>query len=106
MAAPTASDLAHLMGTEVDADQATAVLTIVTALARSFVRGRGFDDGGEPADDIAAVIKTAAVRLLSDPTQKLTGEVMGPFSATYRSADFGWTTAELAVLHRYRVRAQ
>lgn len=104
MAAPTAADLSALLGSTVDTAQANAVIGIVSAMASSYTRGVGFDDG-EPAADLAAVVKTASVRLLSNPTA-LAAESMGPFAATYgQRGEFGWTTAELSVLNRYRKRA-
>lgn len=103
MAAPTADDLAALVGSEVDAGQATAVLGVVSALAASHTRGQGFTDG-EPADDLRAVILSASVRRLTDPTQTVTDRSMGPFSMSYRPND-GWSTWELATLNRYRKRA-
>lgn len=103
MAAPTASDLATLMGTEVDSGQATAVIGIVTAMASAYTRGLGFT-AGEPDSDVRAVILTASARLLRNPSA-LAAESMGPFAITH-GPEFGWTTAELSVLNRYRVRAQ
>lgn len=76
---------------------------IVTAMARSYTRGRGFDVNGEAYDDVGAVITVATARLVSNPDQ-LTSETMGPFVRT--SAPFtGWTLAETFVLNRYRRRA-
>ncbi|EHB53655.1 hypothetical protein MycrhDRAFT_4118 [Mycolicibacterium rhodesiae JS60] len=104
MAAPTADDLAAFMGREINADQAGAVLQIVSALAASYTRGVGFTAGEPDSDDIRAVILTAAARRLTDPTQTVTDRTMGPFSTSYQTVD-GWTTWELCVLNRYRVRA-
>ncbi len=104
MAAPTAGDLAALMGGEVNSDQAEAVIGLVKALAASHTRGRGFTDG-EPADDLRAVILSASLRRLTDPTQTVTDRSMGPFSASFRPND-GWSTWELATLNRYRERAR
>lgn len=103
MSAPTASDLSALLG-EVDSGQATAVLGVITALASAYTRGQGFTDG-EPNNDVRAVILTASARLLSEPSQIVAGEDMGPFAIQYRSGFDCWTVAELAVLDRYRVRA-
>lgn len=74
---------------------------IVTALARSYTRGRGFV-GAEPSEDIAAVITTATARLVANPEQLAT-EVG---SVSTRGFWFGWNLAEQIVLNRYRVRAQ
>lgn len=104
MAAPTAEHLGALLGREVDAGQAAAVLGIISAMASAYTRGQGFVDG-EPSNDVRAVILAASARLLTEPSQIVAGEDMGPFTVQYRSAFDGWTVAELAVLDRYRVRA-
>lgn len=107
---PTAThlafDLADCAGVQATSEfhtQAQAVIQIVSALAASHTRGQGFTDG-EPADDLRAVILSASLRRLTDPTQTVTDRSMGPFSTTYRPND-GWSTWELATLNRYRQRA-
>lgn len=74
---------------------------IVTALARSYCRGKGFTVDG-PFEDVAAVITTASARMVANPEQSTiqAGEISG------RDRGFqGWNLAELAVLNRYRGRA-
>jgi hypothetical protein len=109
VAAPTSADLALFVGagvnTEVNTDQATAIISVITALASAYTRGEGFV-AGEPNSDVRAAILTAAARLLRDPSQIVSNEAMGPFSVTYRAGFDGWSTSELAALNRYRVRAQ
>ncbi|WP_308193926.1 hypothetical protein [Mycolicibacterium neoaurum] len=100
------AELADFIGAEVNEDQAGAVVRLITALARSYTRGGGFDVAGDPAPDIAAVIVTASARLLRDPSQMIDTEVAGPFRVSYRSGFDGWSVAELAALNRYRKRAQ
>lgn len=74
---------------------------IVTALARSYTRGRGFA-GADPAEDIAAVIVTATARLVANPEQ-----IASEFgSVSMRGGWQGWNLAEQIVLNRYRVRAR
>ncbi|OKH81171.1 hypothetical protein EB75_17790 [Mycobacterium sp. ST-F2] len=74
---------------------------IITALARSYTRGRGFA-GTDPAEDIAAVIVTATARLVANPEQ-----LAADFgSVSLRAGWQGWNLAEQIVLNRYRVRAQ
>ena len=73
---------------------------IVTALARSYTRGRGFTTG-EPADDIRAVIVCATARMLTNPEQ--TRSVVG--SVQTFEGFTGWSLAETFVLNRYRKRA-
>jgi hypothetical protein len=82
--------------------QAEQHVTVVTAMARAYTRGRGFDAYGEPCDEIAAAIVTAAARLLANPEQVST-EVG---SVRVRGGWQGWNLAEQTVLNRYRVRAQ
>ncbi len=77
------------------------VVAVVTALAKAYTRGRGFTVGG-PNADVAAVITTAAVRLLANPEQ-LPNDVG---SVSLRGGFDGWTLAEQFALNRYRVRAQ
>jgi hypothetical protein len=108
MAAPTAADLAALLGPDLDVDtgQANAVLSIVTALAKSHTRDNGFDDDGVPNADVRAVILTASARLLAHPRQSALGETLGPQSATFGSGFQGWSLVEQSALNRYRERAQ
>lgn len=103
MPAPTTGDLSDFLGTEVNADQAAAVLSVITSMASAYVRGQGIT-AGEPNDDIRAVILSAAARLVSNAAQ-VESESMGPFAVTYRGFD-GWTIAEKYTLDRYRVKAQ
>ncbi|GAA1100949.1 hypothetical protein [Tsukamurella spumae] len=77
---------------------------IVAAMARAYTRDQGFT-GAEPNDEIAAVITTAAARLVTNPGQLATDETMGPFSHSLRGGFTGWTLAELFVLNRFRKRA-
>lgn len=79
---------------------ATDIVPIITAMVRSYTRGRGFD-AGEPNDELAAVITCAAARMIGNPEQiqyKVgTVEMRGGFQ--------GWTLPETFVLNRYRVTA-
>lgn len=104
MAEPTAADLSAFTGRELNGDQATAVIQVVTALAAAYTRGQGFT-AGEPSSDIRAAVLSASARLIADTSQLVSGEQMGPFQVSYRAGFDGWSTAELAVLNRYRVRA-
>lgn len=103
MAAPTSFDLAEFIGRDVDAVQANAVIAVVTALASSYTRGQGFDDG--VPDDLRAVILTASARRLADTSGIVEQQRMGPFAVTYQPNGGGWSTSELATLNRYRQRA-
>ena len=106
MAAPNPDDLSAFMDRhQVDWDQAEAALTIVSAMASAYTRGRGFVDG-VPGDDVRAVILSAAARLLTDPGQITERQEMGPFRVAYADHTVSWSTAELSVLNRYRVRAR
>ncbi|BCP10433.1 hypothetical protein MINTM020_25310 [Mycobacterium paraintracellulare] len=105
MAAPTAADLQTLLGSTVSQEQATVVLTIITAMASSYTRGQGFT-AGVPNDEIRAVILTASARLISNTSGLTFSEIEGPSQIEYNSAFSGWTVGELVVLNRFRRRAQ
>ena len=105
MAAPSASELGAFVGREVNEGQGEAVISIVSALASAYTRGRGFTDA-EPGSDIRAVILSASARLITDASQITADRAMGPFSVSYRTGFDGWSTAELYVLNRYRERAR
>ncbi|OMC09227.1 hypothetical protein [Mycolicibacterium fortuitum] len=101
----TGADVAAFLG-QGDGDAPAVALAgqhvqIVTAMARAYTRGRGFN-GAEPNAEIAAVITTATARLVANPEQIPT--TVG--SVDIRGGFTGWTLAELFVLNRYRVRAQ
>lgn len=102
--AVTGQQVADFLG-QGDDDQLVALadqhVQIVTAMARSYTRDRGFV-GAAPAEDIAAVIVTASARLVANPEQLATD--VGAVSM--RGGFAGWSLAELFVLNRYRVRAQ
>lgn len=107
MAAPTAADVAaflHKTGDAATEADATQAWTIISAMASSYTRGQGFTSG-TPADDIAAVIFTATLRLMGNKTQLEHTKAKGPFSVDYRSSFNGWTVAETFVLNRYRANA-
>ncbi|QDO88346.1 hypothetical protein FNH13_08320 [Ornithinimicrobium ciconiae] len=88
-----------------DLDQIEAHLVTATAMVKAYTRDGGFDTvTGEPADDIAAVIISCAARSYRNPSVDRT-QTVGPFQTTPGTFG-GWTLPELAVLHRYRVRAQ
>ena len=80
---------------------------VVELFVRAYTRGRGFDEtSGKPTAELAAVIKTAAARLLTNPTQRHSETERGEHGATIQYAPFrGFNLAELAVLNRYRRRA-
>ncbi len=105
---PTGPDVADLLGQGDDLDVITLAqqhLPVVTAQVRAYTRGRGFDPlTNEPADDVALVIVSTTARHVTNP-QNLRSETTGPFAVAYQIVN-GWTLPELAVLHRYRRRAQ
>jgi len=104
MTAPTGADVAAFLG---QGDDTTLIalagqhVTIITAMARAYVRGEGFTETG-PADDIAAVITTATARLVTNPEQ-LESLTIGSYAT--KGGFQGWTLAELFVLNRYRKKA-
>lgn len=90
--------------TSLQAGEVATVVPIVTVMAKSYTRGRGFT-GAEPNTEIAAVIATASARLAANGTglaSKRVDDVEYQFSLT---SSFGWTLAERIVLDRYRVKA-
>ncbi|RYI24495.1 hypothetical protein EVU97_01960 [Dermacoccus sp. 147Ba] len=97
----TGQDVADFLG-QGDDEQLVALagqsVTIITAMARSYTRGNGFDDFGAN-DEIAAVITAATARLVANPEQ-LRVTIGGVQTDGFQ----GWTLAELFVLNRYRAR--
>lgn len=91
--------------TSLIAGEVTAAVQLLRHTAKAYTRGRGFTDD-EPNDEIGAVIALAAARLVANPSQIPVDNTAGPFSQSLRGSFNGWTTAELVVLNRYRVRAQ
>lgn len=85
---------------------AGSAVPIITAMVRAYTRGRGFAGGQPASDEIAAVITTAAARLAANTAQLSTARTTDDRTIDVRTAFTGWTLAELAVLNRYRVRAQ
>lgn len=103
---PAAGDVAKFLG-QGDDPKVVALaeqhLPFVTATVKAYTRGKGFADG-VPGDDLALVIVASCARLVRNPTM-VESETVGPFS-TAPGAFLGWTLPELAILHRYRRRAQ
>lgn len=89
-----------------NSDPVSEAVALVTTLARAYTRGRGFGDDGEPNDEVAAVITTAAARLAANGSQ-LSHAVGagGQVTLDVRQGFIGWSAAELATLNRYRTRA-
>lgn len=101
-----ATDVAAFLGRSGDAatvDLATQHLPVVTAMVKAYVRSNGFDELGEPADDLALIIVSSCARLVANPTHEVMAQID---DAVIRHGVFnGWTLPELAVLHRYRKRS-
>jgi hypothetical protein len=92
-------DVTSLQSGDVD-----VVVPLVTVMAKSYTRGRGFVDG-EPVEDVAAAIATASARLAANGAQlrrKRIDDVEYEYSLR---TSFEWSLAEQIVLNRYRVRA-
>ncbi len=103
---PLPEDVASFLGRGGDVtvlSLADQHLPIVTAFVRAYTRGNGFDETGDPGDDLAAVIVTATARLVNNPTNR-GPSTAGPFSETPGVFN-GFTLPELAVLHLYRRRS-
>lgn len=104
MAAVTGQTVANFLGQGADGGLVTLAqdhAAIVTQMARAYTRDGGFTDG-VPNVEIAAVITTAAARLVSNPEQLAT--TVGTVSI--RGGFSGWTLAERLTLNRYRKQAQ
>ncbi|ORA11375.1 hypothetical protein, partial [Mycobacterium arosiense] len=71
----------------------------------TYTRGIGFTDG-VPNTDLSAVILSATARLVTYAGQVQTYQTQGPETMSFGAAPFAWSTAELLVLNRYRVRAR
>lgn len=105
MSAPTGADVAAFLGQGGDTTLAALAgqhVAIITAMARAYTRGAGFNND-EPSEDIAAVITTATARLVTNPEQS---EDLAIGSYRTKGGFQGWTLAELFVLNRYRKKAQ
>jgi len=105
-----AAALSTLRGGTVSVDRAEAVLSIVTARAKSYTRGVGFRFNGESnpeliEPDIQTVILTASLRLLANPLN-VERESMSVLSVQHGTDYQGWTLSETQVLNRYRMRAK
>lgn len=101
-----AVDVAAFLGKTGDAatvERAEQHLPVVSAMVKAYTRGRGFDEAGNPADDLALIIVSSCARLVSNPEHTVE-QTTGPFSIRHAIFD-GWTLPELAVLHQYRKRA-
>lgn len=101
---PNAYDLERFLGAEYTPSEQVRAddhVQLVTTFVKAYTRGRGFDATGEPNAELAAVIVTAAARLLMNPTGNRRES-----AGDYDVAPFvdGWTLPELAVLHRHRRR--
>jgi hypothetical protein len=105
MAAPRPEDVVAYLGRGGDQTVLSLAgqhLPIVTAFVRAYTRGNGFDATDQPSTDVAAVIVSAAARLVVNPEQAKRVQI-----ADYSEAPAvlnGFTLPELAVLHLYRRR--
>lgn len=104
MATPTAGELGTFLNRPIDGGQASSVLQVVTAFARSYTRGVGFT-GDVPNSEIASVILSASARLISHTRQVGLDEAKGPEAARWLASPFAWSVGELMVLNDFRVRA-
>jgi hypothetical protein len=81
---------------------ATQHLAVVTAFVKAYTRGKGFDEYGDPAEDVGRVILTATARLHDNPEQA--GRyTIGDVSESPAILS-GFTLIERAVLNQYRRR--
>lgn len=87
------------------ASQVPTAVAQITVMAKAYTRGRGFT-GNTPNDELSAVIATASARLAANGFGTQFRKKVDEVEYEWRSSFTGWTLAELAVLNRYRVRAQ
>lgn len=107
---PTGQSVADFLGNGDDTQLVSLAdqhVLIATAMARTYTRGNGFVDavGTEPAsvdDSIAAVITTAAARMVANPEQVDTQTG----SSSIRGGFRGWNLAELFILNSFRGTAR
>lgn len=104
---PTSSGLGAFLGRTVTPEQGAAVLEVVTAMARAYTRNVGFDEDGEPNEEIGAVILSCSARLIApSPNAQLdVSESHGPSSVRVSGSPVGFSVTELMVLNRYRQRS-
>ena len=103
MAAVNPDDVTALLDRHVPAVE--QAVPLITTMCKAYTRGRGFE-GNVPNDELAAAITTAAARLAANGRQLQERHQVDNVEREFRNAFTGWTLAELAVLNRYRVRAQ
>lgn len=103
---PTYQGLQGFLGRALSPEQGSAVIEVVTAMARAYTRNVGFD-GDEPNEEIGAVILSCSARLIT-PTSNAqldVSESHGPSSVRVSGAPVAFSVAELMTLNRYRQRA-
>ncbi|MFV0430321.1 MAG: hypothetical protein ACK5KO_12960 [Arachnia sp.] len=84
-----------------DLTQATSHTKAVLGFVRAYTRGNGFT-AGEPNDELATVVVTAAARTMANP-EAVQAQADGPFTRSYFRWN-GFNLMEQAVLHQYRRR--
>lgn len=102
---PAGQAVADYLGEGDDADLvalASRHVSMVTALAKSYTRGNGFD-GDFPREDVSAVITMATARMVVNP-EAVKREDVGGYSVT-PTPFVGWSLVETLTLNRYRKRA-
>lgn len=105
MSLPTGADVAAFLGRSGDSlfvIQADAAASAAYEFAKSYCRGRGFEDDENVPSDLRAVIVASAARLATNPNV-LRAEQAESYASS-SGPDGGWTAQELSVLHRYRRR--
>ncbi|MDO5683200.1 MAG: hypothetical protein Q4G46_10280 [Propionibacteriaceae bacterium] len=90
----------------IEEPRAEIVLRTASMAVHAYTRGRGYDETGEPNEELTAVIFSVAARMLNPQgvASKSVSIDDGNVATTYSTQ--GFTLLEQAVLHRYRQRAQ
>jgi hypothetical protein len=103
MALPNGIDIASFLNRTQDASfiaTADESARMTYQFAKSYCRGRGFEDDNDIPNDIRAVIIGASARLATNPTV-LRGEQAESYASS-SGPDGTWSQQELWVLNGYR----
>ena len=101
----TGADVADLIGRSADQAFATGLGALAAAAARSaaksYTRGRGFEDDTQIPESLWFVVLNRAIRIVGN-SQQLLSEGRDGVSMNYGAAAQGWTTHETLALDEYR----
>lgn len=96
-------DVEQLAGLQAHAGNGYRLVQMVTHYVRAYTRDCGFAEDGTPDPRLAAVIVSAAARMVENPTGRRSVTLDG--AAVQYDAPFGFNLVELMVLNGFRKRA-